>query len=421
MKKLLSLILCLCLVGGLNSNICIHASESNAVANTNPIFLDEQDKSNEAYNRLLAAFAEGNNLTRIDESFPDYYAGAYINSDDGHLVVLYSRANASELLYMSDVCQNCAVEFQEVDYSLNELLEIRDSIIIAGNSLMIDKPHNTSLEGPNTKSVVLATSIRENENTIYVGLSDFDEKCIRELSNEFYHVYSGSLKPTNNDKSLGNNMILSLENDLPVKFYLEKAISFSNEASMYPGNRIEYSLGFLQGSVYGSAGYYGSVTYGGNTHLGFFTAGHNLQPNPTAVVKNGNGDNIGQALVYTVTDLVDAGFVETTGYACSFYNFVDGIQLTTGITVIPAIGSTIYKVGQTTGKTWGTVISNLNSGPGYQDQVEATYSSSTGDSGGLVYTLSSTQTKVVGLHRGTYGSYRYATKASYIGWNATVQ
>lgn len=426
MKKFLSLLLCLSLVFGMTANAYAQTGITENISPVSSLFLEEQDRSNESYNRLLVAFANEGNAERIDQNFPDYYAGAYIDSEDGHLVILHAGAEAADLEYMKSVCSNDKVEFEEAQYSLNELLSIRDKIVGASETMAAKASATSIMETAAVDPVVNATSIRENENSIYVGLSSVSNETISNLSKEFIQAYGDTVE-TNGSEGIAavqegiiSGEILSIENMLPVKFYLEEDTHIIKEASLMPGDRIEYSLGFLQGTVYGSAGFYGSIMYEGTKRWGFFTAGHNIEPKPTAVIENEDGDDVGKALVYENTDSVDAGFVEMTGYGSSFSNKVDGIQLTAGVFVIPAIGSTIYKVGQTTGKTWGTVISNLNSGPGYQDMVEATYSSNTGDSGGLVYTLSSGEAKVVGLHTGQYGSYRYATKAAYIGWSAAV-
>lgn len=424
MKYFFILLLCLTLIFGLAVNAYAQTTEISEMTSTeNAAFLEEQDRSNEAYNRLLIAFANEGDAERIDQSFPDYYAGAYIDQEDGHLVILYAGAEHTDLEYMENVCNNEKVEFQEAKYSLNELLTIRDKVVYASETMAAKA---SSVEIANVvEPVVNATSIRENENRIYIGLSSIDSETINNLSKEVIRVYGDTVETNRIDGMVAEKEIsisgknLSIEN-MPVEFYLEEDTHIHEEASLKPGDRIQYSLGILQGTAYGSAGFYGSIIYGGTKRWGFFTAGHVIEPKPTAVIKNGNGDSMGKALVYTHTDSVDAGFVEMTGYGSSFSNKVDGIQLTAGVFVIPSIGSTIYKIGQTTGKTSGKVISNLNSGPGYKDMVEATYLSSDGDSGGLVYTLSSGEARVVGLHKGQYGSNRYATKAGYIGWSAQV-
>ena len=87
-----------------------------------------------------------------------------------------------------------------------------------------------------------------------------------------------------------------------------------------------------------------------------------------------------------------------------------------GIPLVAVIGSIHY----TAHTQSGTVISTLNSGPGYYNLVEATYSAQSGDSGGLVYIHDGASAKVVGLHKGATGTYRYATKAAYFGWSSWV-
>lgn len=90
-------------------------------------------------------------------------------------------------------------------------------------------------------------------------------------------------------------------------------------------------------------------------------------------------------------------------------------------TTLPGAGTTVNKIGQSTGATSGTIISTNVSviggtGSTITNMTSANYTSAGGDSGGPVYTyISSTGTRpTAGIHMGASGSTRYFTKASNI-------
>lgn len=117
-----------------------------------------------------------------------------------------------------------------------------------------------------------------------------------------------------------------------------------------------------------------------------------------------------------------------TGYGHGFSNQIEGIQITPGIFLTPAIGSAIEKVGRSTMTTPGTVLSNLNTSYWsvngvtyiYRDLCETTAYCENGDSGGLMYQKTASTVKVVGIIKGGSDGTYYATKASYLARGAQV-
>ena len=89
-------------------------------------FFKAQAQSNEAYQKLIAFFAEETG-TGLMEGFPAYYSGAKINSD-GSLTIRVNNASEQEKQTILDICNAADVVFEEADYSLSHLIEIKDNI-----------------------------------------------------------------------------------------------------------------------------------------------------------------------------------------------------------------------------------------------------------------------------------------------------
>lgn len=80
-----------------------------------------------------------------------------------------------------------------------------------------------------------------------------------------------------------------------------------------------------------------------------------------------------------------------------------------------AENSTVYKVGRTTYRTSGKITSNnvstMYNGYPISNMTTATYSSSGGDSGGIVYGKNNSKNIPAGIHHGRYNSDGIYTKA----------
>jgi len=130
----------------------------------------------------------------------------------------------------------------------------------------------------------------------------------------------------------------------------------------------------------------------------------------------------------------DASFVETnSNYPVS--NVVDGYSIAAGTVVIPAIGSLVYKKGNTSGTTSGYTISHTYEGyfsNGYNwvyltMMVKTSVPCQSGDSGGLLFTRSGSTERVFGIlsaadfdpNTGAF-LYSYFSNASLLPWDITV-
>jgi hypothetical protein len=192
---------------------------------------------------------------------------------------------------------------------------------------------------------------------------------------------------------------------------------FSTDEATFPGQHLSNGGG-------SSIGYKAQRYLGNNDwEYGFVTAGH-------AIMRFQNATQQNNIIVGTCTDrkydgALDAAFVRTnSGYTTSRYT-LNGYYIS-GSWTVPAVNSTVYKEGSSTGWTSGKVISNSTnqtiSGIFCTDILSANYNSLPGDSGGIVYTPSGS---VVGIHKagptgGGTGT-RYVVKAGNISAYLNVQ
>ena len=248
------------------------------------------------------------------------------------------------------------------------------------------------MEGKMFNCTALSVSVRDNYNKIFIGISDLENKELIEYLTEGIDSSLYELYKTEAPQEYGN--------------YL-------------PGS-------YIHGVGGGSAGYKAKLTVNGVKKIGFVTAAHvtgggNIYTGWTHSIK------IGNMIVEQNSGSVDAAFVELTG-SNTFTNQVDGYNITAGVSVIPAIGGTVYKIGDASQTTSGTCLSNINSTQWlingtyvtFTNLCETTAYSTNGDSGGLMYTKNGTTYKVIGVIKGGNDTTCYATKHSYLPWTISV-
>ena len=371
MKKIISILTCtsLLLVLFLSSSI----ATENGTVNESPEFLENQDTAITVYNDLLSAFATLYSSERLGDQYPDYYAGAYVDRETGHLTVLTCGATENDLNYLTDLCKDTDTRFETAEFSYNYLLSLQREI-------------EASLETAaklRTPSNITRVGIRDDQNKVFVGVSESSTQPLAAINEGL-------------TEDLVVNSTFTSNNDRSSPFALYVAPDAEECATLTPGTKID---GYMEGSI----GFYGSINYGGTTRYGFFTAQHVMKGQSYAYLSL--FDKAGAVLATANTNETDVAFVEMTGYGHSFSNKVDNIQITSGVFNIPPVGTTIYKVGCKTGTTVGTVLEVA--GSGYLENRTVYFSNSMvttincikGDSGGLVYTKSN-GVRVVGLVRG---------------------
>lgn len=341
------------------------------------MFLQNQEQSNIMYNRLLQSFTEDGKYG-MEEHYPEYYGGAYIDNN-GYLVILVKNATQLNIDEVRAICGESGYEIKTASFSMNELIEAKNQF--SQNAL--------SKRSSGVKFVSI--SIREEQNKIFVGISDLNDginSITKNINSNMFEIYECSAK-------------------------LQEFSSFK------PGDSIDADCG-------GSAGYGATLSINGTKKTGFITAAH---------VTNGSDvytgwthiNKLGNTIVEKNSGSVDAAFVELTN-CHTFNNKIDGYSITPNVSVIPAPNSIVYKIGSQSGTTSGKIISNINettweiNGSYYTftNLCETDVSCVSGDSGGLMYTKSGTTYKVIGTIKGGGGGLFYATKHSSLPWKVDV-
>jgi len=336
-----------------------------------------EEKSNMAYNNILKSFEISDN----EMVFDDIFAGAYLN-DEGKLVVLITSSSdfESATAVLKDRAKDTDLLFEETKYSyahLNELMKQLNGVYL-----------ENYLNPDSIWSQVTGFSLFDDKNCITVEILAINDSKIKRFASEV--------------------------NDSEVIRFKNSNDFLVNEAT-YPG-------GYASG---GSIGYRAHRYLGNNQwEYGFVTCGHGRTSGQN--ITNSNGTVIGtctNALQYN--SYLDAAFVKTaTGYDTSRYTSY-GYYLS-GSYALPAQNSTIYKEGQQTGWSSGTVLSNSTSqtvsGIAMIDVLTSNYNSDGGDSGSVVYTPSNI---IVGVHiagpAGGGAGTRVVTKAGNISTYINVQ
>lgn len=329
-----------------------------------------QEVASVAYDELMASFVTA--YTNSDEMiYPDYYGGSYIN-DVGQLVVLVTE-DSQEASVLSD---NANIIYESCTYSYNELLSVMNEL----NSYKFRRSNNAIASNFNE------FGIYDSENRIIVKLDNLSDESIQEFK----------------ENVCDSDAIIFEQGYGPV----------NAEVNVNAGSAISYSDGSA------SVGY----RVKRNDTVGFVTAGH-------------AADSVGKSITYNGTTFascvatqqggsVDAAFCAITNSNYTPTNTLSGTSNTLSTTISePGEGTTINKIGMTTGHTSGKVLctnatATFTSGATLTNLTSADYNSAAGDSGGVVYSyISSSNTRLtLGIHTGASndGITRYFTKANQI-------
>ena len=371
MKKSVILILTMLLfvIGGCENEIFTDLQGDEE----NNLLLNEKSTNEEAqanyYARLIInAF----NSTRSSESEAKYhpsYGGCYLNHN-GKLVVLIANKDNDYKKYIKDLVGPQNVIFRFCDNSYNSLLNVVDSLNNYKLKTCVEPDYSNFRH----------YGVRTLKNRVEVYLDDFTEHKIQQFKNKTH--------------------------DSPIIVFSESEGDFILE-SVNPG-------GFVSNGVGNSSIGYRAKDINGN--IGIVTSGHGIKQGQT--VFNRNGTVFGYCSKSTVFGNVDAAFVEVyDGFILTNNIEKFGGILNTNI-VEPQVGTSVSKVGITTGLTRGTVLDTNDGFDGrsiggtlYFDLVKTNYNSAKGDSGGIIFTYLN---NTAGIHVGASGGFAYYCKANNI-------
>ncbi len=309
----------------------------------------------DAYDRMLASFSL-DPLTNGDD-YPSYYGGAYIDGE-GDLVINITENNPAIIATLTTVTGLSEVKVQIVPYSYAELLNI---------------------------SRALQECLR---NT---GANVADKICGYGIDQELCHVRVYVNDATEADEEA----IRTFAVDPEAIVFIESRGSITEEVDVEAGSSTDNAS-----VAYRAKGY-----YNGTLVEGVMTAGHVVELNN--YIDTPDGIPFAKCIKRGLGGTMDSAFCMITN---SYYvpsNYIGNLNSLLSITTSnPPQNSTVFKLGQRTNLTMGTIVEtagtyNYNNVV-WSNLTFATYYSFDGDSGGIVYRISSGVRYTVGIHRGRW-------------------
>ena len=350
-----------------------------------------QESANQLYESLMSAFnsANGKNSSTPSQlSYPDAYGGAYIN-DSGKLVIYVVESkiedssdidstieDISNFSPADNVLDSTTADYvlEPCEYSYTDLNNIMDLL----NNYKINN------QGSEIANNFKKFGLYDSENRVIVYLEEFNEEKIKEFkenvcdSDAIVFAQGFGAIETQSSWSPG-----------------QPARNASDQGALTLGYRAKF------GSTIGIVTAAHAVKMGRRTNLEW-----------RSFCKSYNSKSWRQ-LRCCFCKMINSHDATNTLYGT-------GNTLSTTISE-PGVGTTINKIGFTSGHTSGRVVAtdvsaDTDTGVFLTNLTEATYDSEGGDSGGIVYSyIGSTNTRLtLGIHLGRYGNNAIYSKANEI-------
>ena len=355
-----------------------------SAANSQSDFPEKADElAQEQYRTLMVSFGFEDSLTDI--IYPDNYGGSYIN-DEGVFVVLTTSASNREV----DIARYLSGTYivDDANYSYNELLSMKNNI----DDAMMHLQNNTSVY--DSEDVLLLNSISsfyisQKDNSVVVGITDLSDDKI----NTFYDLFGESSA-----------------------YIFTECMQTTTTVALKAGGSVSSPMGAL--SIGWPVYFYDDNN---NVCKGFISAGHAFDVGDIATI---NGKKVGVCTDSCFSGRNDAAIIKITDPNYSMSNTVADSNVTLANTkyMLVAEGSTIYKVGDTSGFRSGTVLSrngsvvyNTANGKVTISNVLITDAMNLGgDSGGVVYCKSGSAYYAIGSSSGSQFTGSALTESSFI-------
>lgn len=322
-----------------------------------------QEEANQKITKLNESFGQVRNLSGVNTiNYPSYYGGSFI-TDEGKLIIYIVGDIGSSKKQISTLIGDSNTEYRPAKYSYATLTGLMRNL----GAYMED-----NIGASTTKDIVMY-SLRDMENKIVVQVLNLSEDKKLALKNTPFDNPAIELHNTNEP--------------------------FRNEVNLNPGSRIDEAPG-------GSAGSIAFRARNSSGQVGFVTTGHLFSVGDNAYR---SGNIVGSVTINQNSGSVDAAFVKLTNTSVDdVTNTIDGTSnLLSTSTSLPGVGTTINLRGFASGSQSGKIIStNADAWVGsvhFTNLTEANYTSTGGDSGGLIYSfISSSGTRpTVGVHKGS--------------------
>ena len=359
MKKSLSAIFCLVIMLSLSVPVSASAFDSSNYASSNSSAVAQSQ-----YEMLMDSFGFDSSLSDI--VYPSNYGGAYINSE-GALVVMQTNSISSSSRggnFASVLNEAGSFILDTVSYSYNELNSLKSEIDDACLSFQ-SNPSAFSDDQANLLNSISFFYISQKDNSIIVGITDLNDS----KRNSFLDMFGAS-----------------------DAYMLIEGLHTTTTASLKPGGDI--------------------VSPAGPLSIGW------------PVYFYDENDNVCRGFVSAFSGRNDAALIKITNsnYSMSDVVNVSNHTLSNDKYMLLSEGSTIYKVGSTSGYRSGTVTSTngsvtyrINNQPLTISNVLVTDAMNLGgDSGGIVYCKSGSNYYAIGTASGSKHSTNNLTEDTFI-------
>lgn len=314
----------------------------------------------------------------INSGYPNFYGGAYL---DGNYLVVQIKEGTEDIPSFIRENENIKVKFCR--YSLNELNGIMDKL----NKIFI---YEKNALNPVSDNVALYSVSQEN-NCVEVYL----KKCTRSEISLFKEMVLES-SAVQFKQYVDDNEVINWD-DVFIHFPLSKA-----KYSVYPGANIAYvEDGGKTPRGYSSAGY--KAKY--NNKIGFVTAGHGITTKDVgALVKSSEAFVVGKCIYQHHSDSIDVAFFEVNSSSEVTHNISNGTNIVSSeiaqLKDLPEKAKVYFAGSRSQGEGIIKSLNVTNSTSGITNLVSASYNSTGGDSGGLVYIVKNGKNVIAGIHNG---------------------
>lgn len=369
--------------------------------------IQERGELTTIYNTILDRLAVTTYTTRSvdaddgqEDRYAEFYGGSYV--DDDKLILCLTDEGTPDAFGI-DVVNDSSVDFKEVKYSYNEILDFQDDIENKYSSYYEEYKDTDTVEFELLSSIN-GVGTSQMDNCIKISITDLTEEKIitfKKLFGEHDYIHLINTSDTNHD-----------------------------DATFKPGRSLHILLiddEFDRLATRASMGYRAYWQPGDNKVYGFTSSGHGIRDAIDKKVYMGTNFEkvMGTVRVSKYSGSVDASFMKiASGHSIGTsvkYSDENGNTTNTDTIVENIFASnvpenqTVIRVGSTTYRTKGVVIDTnytwyINNVT-FKNLTQMTNATKGGDSGGIVYTYNNFGYMPCGLVKGHVGNTAVYTKA----------
>lgn len=336
------------------------------------------DKATEYSKKLTQIFNGGKTRALTTNDYPEYFGGSFTN-DEGNFIIYVTQDSIKYREKLSQLLGTNDINIQMCNYSYKNLNEIMDYL------------DNYKLDGVKSEvsNNMVGWGLYARENCIKIELKDYSDARIQEFKDNIM--------------------------DSP-------AITFEKyKGEIQLCQTLQPGMGITNGTNWGSIGY--KAWLNGSGKQGIIVSGH-LVPNTYDYhLYYGNSRTPFATVTYTqMSGSIDAAFCEITDPAYFAINTIAGTNYELSTEVIDPDENNIINMRGYVSKTKSSKVISVRqshyfseTGANLVNLITSTLPTQNGDSGGIIYKLSTSgQRSTVGIIIGIHSGISYACKASEI-------